>query len=139
MLGGRVAEEIVFNEITTGAENDIERATNVARKMVTEYGMSDRIGPIAMGHKEELIFLGREIGEQKNYSEKSAEAIDEEIKRIINTGYELARDKLTNYRNMLDALADRLIQEETLEGGGIGELFPRSRANLGAGPRSIDA
>ncbi len=70
----------------TGAENDIEKATNIARKMVTEYGMSDRLGPVALGHKEELVFLGREIGEQKNYSEKIAEAIDEEIRRLIDDG-----------------------------------------------------
>ena len=130
MLGGRAAEEIVFNEITTGAENDIERATSVARKMVTEYGMSDRIGPIAMGHKEELVFLGREIGEQKNYSEKSAEAIDEEIKRIINTGYEVAREKLNKHRNMLDALANRLIQEETLEGAELEKCFREAEPTL---------
>ena len=80
LLAGHVAEELVFGEMTTGSSNDIERATTIARKMVTEYGMSKRIGPLAMGHKEELVFLGREIGEQKNYSEKSAEAIDEEIR-----------------------------------------------------------
>ena len=86
-LGGHAAEKLVFGEISTGAENDIEVATNIARKMVKEYGMSDRLGPVALGHKEELVFLGREIGEQKNYSEKVAEAIDEEIRRLIDQAY----------------------------------------------------
>ena len=86
-LGGHAAEKVVFGEISTGAENDIEKATNIARKMVKEYGMSERLGPVALGHKEELVFLGREIGEQKNYSEKIAEAIDEEIRRLIDEGY----------------------------------------------------
>ncbi|MGH2461661.1 MAG: ATP-dependent zinc metalloprotease FtsH, partial [Chloroflexota bacterium] len=125
-LGGRVAEEIVFGEITTGAENDIERATHMARKMVTEYGMSKRIGPVAMGHKEELIFLGREIGEQKNYSEKSAEAIDEEIQGFIGTAYTRARGLLTEHREVLDRLAQRLMRDETIEGAELEECFADS-------------
>ena len=87
-LGGHAAEQVVFGEISTGAENDIEKATNIARKMVKEYGMSERLGTVALGHKEELVFLGREIGEQKNYSEKTAEAIDEEIRRLIEHAHE---------------------------------------------------
>src|SRR6202171_5987665 len=82
-LGGHAAEQVVFGEISTGAENDIEKATNIAHKMVKEYGMSERLGTVALGHKEELVFLGREIGEQKKYSEKTAEAIDEAIRRLI--------------------------------------------------------
>src|SRR6188508_823018 len=89
-LGGHASEKLVFGEMSTGAENDIEVATNIARKMVKEYGMSDRLGPVALGHKEELVFLGREIGEQKNYSEKTAEAIDEEIRLLIDEGYQRA-------------------------------------------------
>ena len=122
-LGGRVAEESVFGEITTGAENDIERATQMARRMVTEYGMSSRIGPIAMGHKEELIFLGREIGEQKNYSEKSAEAIDEEIQRLITTAYNRAKELLTEHRQVLDRLAQKLMRDETVEGDELEKCF----------------
>jgi cell division protease FtsH len=122
-LGGRVAEEIVFGEVTTGAENDIERATQMARRMVTEYGMSSRIGPIAMGHKEELIFLGREIGEQKNYSEKSAEAIDDEIHQLIDTAYSRAREILTGNREVLDRLAQALMREETIEGDELEACF----------------
>ena len=83
-LGGHAAEKVVFGEMSTGAENDIEVATNIARKMVKEYGMTDRLGPVALGHKEEMVFLGRDIGAQKNYSEKIAEVIDEEIRRLID-------------------------------------------------------
>src|SRR5687767_6132280 len=89
-LGGHVAEVLIFGEMSTGPQNDIERATNLARKMVCEYGMSEKLGPLALGHKEELVFLGREIGEQKNYSEKVAESIDEEIRRLIEQGYQRA-------------------------------------------------
>ncbi len=130
MMGGRAAEEIIFGEITTGAENDIERATKIARKMVTEYGMSDRIGPIAMGHKEELIFLGREIAEQKNYSEKSAELIDDEMQNLISTAYSRAREILTRYPNMLESLANRLIQEETMEGEELERCFREAAPEL---------
>src|SRR5439155_18395118 len=122
-LGGHVAEECVFGEMTTGSENDIERATHMARRMVTEYGMSKRIGPVAMGHKEELIFLGREIGEQKNYSEKSAEAIDDEIRTLIGTAYSRAKDILTNNRDMLDRLSQALMREETVEGDLLERCF----------------
>src|SRR6266513_1870337 len=101
-LGGHAAEQVVFGEISTGAENDIEKATNIARKMVKEYGMSERLGTVALGHKEELVFLGREIGEQKNYSEKTAEAIDEEIRRLIDEGYAQAIQIITEHRDVLD-------------------------------------
>ena len=122
-LGGRVAEDMVFSEITTGAENDIERATQMARRMVTEYGMSKRLGPVALGHKEELIFLGREIAEQKNYSEKIAEAIDEEIRALIDTADARAREILTNHRDALERLARALIKDETLEGEALERVF----------------
>ncbi len=115
-LGGHAAEKVVFGEMSTGAENDIGKATNIARKMVKEYGMSERLGPVALGHKEELIFLGREIGEQKNYSEKVAEAIDEEIRRLIDEAYQKAIDLLTKHRAILDNIAQALIQLETLDG-----------------------
>ncbi|TMG61588.1 MAG: ATP-dependent zinc metalloprotease FtsH, partial [Chloroflexi bacterium] len=91
IMGGRVAEEIVFNDITSGAENDIQRATQLARRMVTQWGMSDKLGTVTMGHKEELVFLGRDLGEQRNYSEEIAAVIDEEIRSIINHGCSTAR------------------------------------------------
>jgi len=122
-LGGHAAETVVFGEMSTGAENDIDKATNIARKMVKEYGMSDRLGPVALGHKEELVFLGREIGEQKNYSEKVAEAIDEEIRRLIDMGYARAVAIINEQRAILDALARELIQWETLEGDNLDRIF----------------
>src|SRR5919206_324040 len=122
-LGGHAAEQVVFGEISTGAENDIEKATNIARKMVKEYGMSERLGTVALGHKEELVFLGREIGEQKNYSEKTAEAIDEEIRRLIDEGYRRAVDIITGHRDVLDRLAKALIQYETLDGENLERVF----------------
>ncbi|HEY3110743.1 MAG TPA: ATP-dependent zinc metalloprotease FtsH [Chloroflexota bacterium] len=122
-LGGRVAEDLVYSEITTGAENDIERATQMARRMVTEYGMSKRLGPVALGHKEELVFLGREIAEQKNYSEKIAEAIDEEIRSLIDTADSRAREILKNHRDALERLAKALIKYETMEGDELERVF----------------
>ena len=122
-LGGHAAEKLVFGEMSTGAENDIEVATNIARKMVKEYGMSDRLGPVALGHKEELVFLGREIGEQKNYSEKVAEAIDEEIRRLIDQAYLEASRILAEKRSILDNLADFLVREETIEGERLERIF----------------
>lgn len=116
LLGGRVAEEIVFGDVTTGAANDLERVTDLARAMVTRYGMSDVLGPRTFGNREELVFLGREISEQRNYSEEVAQQIDQEVKRIISTAYEQARHVLTTYRAKLDALADWLIREETIDG-----------------------
>ena len=114
-MGGHAAEKLVYGEMTTGAENDIERATAIARKMVTEYGMSDRVGPMALGHKEEMIFLGREIGEQKNYSEKVAEIIDEEVKSLIERAYSTATRILTEHKSQLDLIATTLVKEETVE------------------------
>jgi cell division protease FtsH len=122
-LGGHAAEKLVFGEMSTGAENDIEVATNIARKMVKEYGMSDRLGPVALGHKEELVFLGREIGEQKNYSEKVAEAIDEEIRRLIDQAYNQAIQILQERREVLDRLADTLVRLETIEGEALERVF----------------
>ncbi len=116
LLGGRAAEELIFNDITTGASNDLERATRLARKMVTEYGMSDKLGPLTFGHKEELVFLGREIGEQRNYSEEVAQAIDEEVRRLITEAHETALRILRENKDTLIGLAKRLIETETLEG-----------------------
>ena len=123
LLGGRVAEEVVFGDVTTGAANDLERVTEVARSMVTRYGMSEKLGPRTFGNREELVFLGREISEQRNYSEEVAEQIDDEVKRIINTAYAKAREVLTTYRAKLDALAERLIREETIEGAEFEAMF----------------
>jgi cell division protease FtsH len=123
LLGGRVAEEIVFGDVTTGASNDLERVTELARAMVTRYGMSEKLGPRTFGNREELVFLGREISEQRNYSEKVAQEIDEEVRRIIHLAYNKTREILTTYREKLDALANRLIHEETIEGAEFEAMF----------------
>ena len=115
MLAGRAAEELVFTDKWTGASDDLEKATNLARKMVTTYGMSEKLGPLTFGDRDELVFLGREIAEQRNYSDEIAEEIDVEVRRIIDEAYQRARAILITYRQKLDALAQRLIEIETLE------------------------
>ena len=114
-LAGRVAEEIVFNQVTTGASNDLEQVTRIARRMVTTLGMSERMGPLTYGHKEEMMFLGREIAEQRNYSEDVAEAIDREVQRIVNEAYERTRNIITTYRDLLNKIAEQLMEIETLD------------------------
>ena len=123
MLGGRAAEEIVFNDITSGASNDLERVTKTARSMVTRMGMSDTLGPMVYGQKEELIFLGREISEQRDYSESIAEKIDIEVRKLVQESYERAKDILLKYRAQLDAIAHRLIEVETIDRAEFEQLF----------------
>ena len=122
-MGGRVAEEIVFDEVTTGASNDLEQATNMARTMVTRYGMSARLGPRTFGKREELVFLGREISEQRDYSDGVAQTIDEEVKSLIDTAYKAARTVLTEHRDKLTKLSQHLIEHETIEGDEFNSLF----------------
>jgi cell division protease FtsH len=114
-LAGRAAEEIIFGEVTTGAQNDLEQSTGLARKMVTEYGMSDKLGPRTFGKREELVFLGREIHEQRNYSEKVAEEIDDEVKTFIQRAYDTAKKILSENKERLKLVAERLIAKETIE------------------------
>jgi cell division protease FtsH len=114
MLGGRAAEEVVFNRATTGASNDLERATELARKMVVEYGMSSELGPLTYGEREELVFLGRSMSEHRNYSESVARKIDSEIRAIIQVSYQRALAIMSTHREVLDKLAEQLIQKETL-------------------------
>ena len=123
MLGGRAAEELVFQERWTGAHDDLEKATKLARKMVTTYGMSKRLGPLTFGDRDELVFLGREIAEQRNYSDEVAEEIDQEVRRIIEEAYARARAVLTEYRQKLIELAERLIEVETLDREGFEALL----------------
>ncbi len=105
LLGGRAAEEIVFDDITSGASNDIERVTHLARTMITRLGMSDKLGPKVYGQKEELIFLGREISEQRDYSEEVAEQIDNEVRKMVNESYIKSKEILKQHRDKLDAVA----------------------------------
>jgi cell division protease FtsH len=125
IMGGRVAEEIVFGDITSGAENDIQKATQMARRMVTQWGMSDKLGMVAMGHREELVFLGRDLGEQRNYSEEVAAIIDEEIRSIVDHGYQTAKGILTQQRHKMDAVVERLKEVETLDGKELDEILAR--------------
>jgi cell division protease FtsH len=124
MLGGRVAEELVFDDITSGASNDIEQVTRMARTMVTRLGMSNEMGPMMYGQKEELIFLGREISEQRDYSESVAEQIDTEVRKIVEDSYKLAKKLLTKYRYQLDAVAQKLLEVETLTRDEFEAIFP---------------
>ncbi|HET7678392.1 MAG TPA: ATP-dependent zinc metalloprotease FtsH [Candidatus Limnocylindrales bacterium] len=123
MLGGNAAEKLIFGDTTTGSSNDIEKATNLARRMVTEFGMSEKLGPLAFGKRDELVFLGREIGEQRNYSDEVARQIDEEVRAIIDRCYARAMDVLTRYKDRLQQLADRLVAEETIEQDEFERMF----------------
>ncbi|MBI2341217.1 MAG: ATP-dependent metallopeptidase FtsH/Yme1/Tma family protein [Deltaproteobacteria bacterium] len=123
LLGGRAAEEVAFNQQTTGAGNDIERATELARKMICEWGMSDKIGPVAFGKKEEAIFLGREIAQHADYSEQTALDIDNEIKRVVTEAYSYSKKVLADNTAKLHALAGELLEHESLDGAQIKEIM----------------
>jgi cell division protease FtsH len=116
ILGGMAAEELVFGEATTGPQDDLDKATRLARQMVTQWGMSERLGPRTFGRKEEMIFLGREISEQRNYSEKVAEEIDDEVLHIIERSYKAATNALKENRSKLERMVEVLLEEETIEG-----------------------
>jgi cell division protease FtsH len=124
LLGGRVAEELVFDDITSGASNDIERVTQMARMMVTRLGMSNELGLMTYGQKEELIFLGREISEQRDYSEAVAEKIDAEVRNLVDESYKMTKKLLTKYRRELDAIAQKLLEVETLTREEFEAIFP---------------
>lgn len=126
-LGGRAAEEIAFGDITTGASNDLERVSQMARAMVTRYGMSEKLGPMVFGKKDELVFLGREIGEQRDYSEAVAEEIDEEVRRIVHQAHEKARRILAENREKLDTIARTLIEVETLDAASFAAFFEEEK------------
>jgi cell division protease FtsH len=123
LMGGRAAEELVFGKFTTGAGNDIERATELARKMVCEWGMSEKLGPVSFGKKEEQVFLGREMGSQRDFSEQTAIEIDAEIRRIVQSQYDRAMNVLRDHREALEMIADSLLEYETLDGSDIDKLL----------------
>jgi cell division protease FtsH len=123
LLGGNVAERLIFGDTTTGASNDIEKATDLARRMVTEFGMSDKLGPLSFGKRDEMVFLGRSMGEQRDYSDEVARTIDEEVRAIIDKAYERATEVLTTHRDKLIALAEKLVAEETVDAEGFEGLF----------------
>lgn len=123
LLAGRAAEEIVFNEVTTGAQNDLERVTELARRMVCEFGMSERLGPVTLGRKAGPIFLGRDIVEDRNYSETVASEIDKEVRRIVEECYERAKKILQENRHALDAISQKLLEKETLDGDELDQIL----------------
>ena len=123
LMGGRAAEELVLDDMTTGAGNDIERATDMARKMICEWGMSETLGPLMFGKKEEQIFLGREFAQHRDYSEKTAEAIDNEIKRLVIDAYESAKGILVEHDSALHALAKSLLEKETLDATDVDKII----------------
>ena len=123
MLGGRVAEDEIFNEVTTGAQSDLRQATKLARKIISEYGMSDKLGLRTFGEKEELIFLGRELHEQRDYSEKTAEEIDSEISQMMENGAKVAKRIINEKREYLDKIANMLLDKETIEAEEFEKIF----------------
>lgn len=134
LLGGRAAEEIALKHMTTGAGNDLERATDIARRMVTEWGMSEKLGPLTFGKKDEQIFLGRELAKHKDYSEKTAEEIDEEVRRIVTEAFKKAKAVLTENYDVLDAFAKNLLKKETMTALEIDEFISQVRAGKPAEP-----
>ena len=114
-LGGYASELVVFKELTTGAADDLRKATDLARALVTKYGMSDKIGPVSLASKEEHIFLGREVAVEKNYSEDLAKSVDNEVARFMKNAFKSAKDALIKHRKALDVLATKLIEQETIE------------------------
>jgi cell division protease FtsH len=114
-LGGRVAEEIIYDEITTGAQDDLEKSTKLARRMVTEFGMSDRLGPMTFGKRHDHVFLGREFGHERDYGENIATIIDEEVTRLVSDNYTRVKDLLTQHRPHMDAIVKVLLEKETLD------------------------
>jgi len=153
MLGGNASEKLIFGDTTTGASNDIEKATSLARRMVTEFGMSEKMGPLAFGKRDEMVFLGRDIGEQRNYSDDVARQIDEEVRAIIDKAYARATDVLTTHKDRLIQLAERLVAQETIDHDEFEQMFadlPDARRDGGGGtitplpqppaaPRAVEA
>jgi len=126
LMGGRVAEELVLKEMTTGAGNDLERATDLARKMVCEWGMSEKMGPLTFGKQNEQVFLGRELGSQRDFSESIAMEIDQEVKRLVTENYERAKRLLTENMASLKRLAEALLEKEVLDGSDIDNILMQS-------------
>jgi cell division protease FtsH len=127
MFGGRVAEELIFNHMTTGAGDDIEKATELSRKMVCEWGMSKELGPMTFGRHEEQVFLGRDLNHSKDYSEHTALEIDREVRRIVDDSYQKARSLLSEHLAILHALAERLLEKEVVDGSEVAAMVKAYR------------
>jgi cell division protease FtsH len=140
-MGGRAAEALFFNHFSTGAGNDIERATDIARRMVCEWGMSEKIGPLNFGKKDDTVFLGREMAAQREISEKTAQLIDDEITRLVSGAYNRAKEIIETNRELTERLAETLLEREVLTGEEIdmlvrGEELPEKELPLEKGPRT---
>ena len=127
MMAGRIAEELVSGDISTGAAGDIQQATNMVRSMVTQWGMSNRLGMVHYGRDDEYVFLGREIASHRPYSERTAEEIDAEVKRIIDEAYQVAKDLIDAHRDKLELIANSLLEFETLDGDQVREIVETGR------------
>ncbi len=138
LMGGRAAEEVIFNRLTTGAGNDIERATDIARKMVCAWGMSEKLGPLSLGKKEENIFLGKEFSTHKEFGEKTIEMIDEEIKNIVFDNYEKAKQLLIDHKDVLHKVAKLLLEKETIEGKEIDVFLEEHKTENGEQEKNED-
>jgi cell division protease FtsH len=134
ILGGRCAEDLILGEdnITTGASDDIRKATNLARKMVTEWGMSDKLGPLTFGERPEMVFLGRDLGEQRNYSEGIASEIDQEVHQLVADAFQRAKKVLRDREHVLRALASRLVEVETMDAPEMKRIIDEAEARNGA-------
>jgi cell division protease FtsH len=131
LLGGRTAEELIFGEPTTGASDDIERCTEIARSMVTTYGMSDRLGPQQLGTQSGEVFVGRDYGHEPTYSDEVAGLIDHEVRQLVDGAHDRARAILTTHRATLDRLADALVERETLDDADLAEVFGEIDKGIG--------
>jgi cell division protease FtsH len=133
-LGGRVAEEIIFGdeEVTTGASNDLQQVARVARQMVMRFGMSDRLGPVALGRQQGSMFLGRDIMAERDFSEETAAAIDDEVRNLVEQAYRRAKEVLANNKHILDKLADMLVEKETVDSDELQELLANNDVKMAA-------
>jgi cell division protease FtsH len=133
-LGGRVAEEIIFgnDEVTTGASNDLQQVARVAQQMVTRFGMSERLGPVALGRQQGGMFLGRDIASERNYSEETASAVDDEVRNLVELAYRRARDVLVNNQHILDTIAQKLIDKETVDAEELQEILDSNEVKMAA-------
>jgi cell division protease FtsH len=133
-LGGRLAEEIIFGEeeVTTGASNDLQQVARVAKQMITRFGMSDRLGPVALGRQQGNMFLGRDIMSERDFSEETAAAIDEEVRKLVDTAYIRAKEVLVNNRKVLDEIAQMLIEKETVDAEELQEILGNNDVKMAA-------
>ena len=133
-LGGRLAEEIVYGdeEVTTGASNDLQQVTRVARQMITRFGMSDRLGPVALGRQNGNVFLGRDIASDRDFSDETAAAIDEEVRNLVDQAYRRAKEVLVNNRSILDKLAEMLVEKETVDAEELQEVLANNDVKMAA-------